>query len=171
MRNYPVLILALLVGTSVLQAGQKPSEASIREILELTKSKRIVEGMLVQVDHLIKNAIAQASKGRESSLEVNAVIDRMQSSMMALMKAELDWSVVEPLYISVYRDIFSQEEVDGMIAFYRSPVGMALTEKLPLVMERSMGAMQARMGPMMQKLEVIQRDALKDLESLGGKPR
>jgi len=48
----------------------------------------------------------------------------------SLVKAELNWSAIEPVMIEVYRNTFSQHEVDGMLTFYRSEVGQAVIAKL-----------------------------------------
>jgi len=36
------------------------------------------------------------------------------------------------------RKVFSEEEIDGIISFYKSPAGKAMIEKSPLLMQRVM---------------------------------
>jgi len=50
-----------------------------------------------------------------------------------LVKEELNWATFEPMMVEVYRNTFSQHEVDGMLTFYRSEAGQAVIAKLPTV--------------------------------------
>lgn len=159
----------LLTFFTCLCAASKPTESSIRELLEITKSRRLVDSMVIQMDAIMKDAIAQTAKGQQSSVELNTVIDRMQQKLMDALKEELDWSVLEPIYISVYQDHFTQVEVDGMLAFYRTSIGATVVDKLPVVMQQSMEMMQKRMGPLLQKLDVIQKDTIREIKNLASK--
>lgn len=159
----------LLVSCSGLQAEPKPTESSIRQLLEVTKAKRLVDSMVAQMDAAMKDGMVQATKGKPSSVELKAVMDRVQKKTMEVLKEELDWTVLEPLYVTVYQEHFTQAEVDAMLTFYRTPVGATVIEKLPVVMQQSMVKMQNRMGPMLQKLETIQKDMLRELQELTSK--
>jgi uncharacterized protein len=86
------------------------------------------------------------------------------------MRDELAFDKVKDIYVKAYRETFTQEEVDGLIAFYKSPVGKAYAEKVPVVMQRAGAEMQSRLGPMVQKLNMMQQEFLKDLEK-SSKPR
>ena len=125
--------------------------------------------MVTQMDAAMKNGMAQAAKGKASSLELNIIMDKLQKKMMDILKEEVDWSVLEPIYIAVYQEHFTQAEVDGMLAFYRTPVGATVIDKLPLVMQESMLKMQDRMGPLVQKLNVIQKEAFREIQELAAK--
>ena len=49
--------------------------------------------------------------------------------------------------------------------FYRSPAGDAMVKKMPLVIQKTMGALQAMMGPMMAKLQSAQAETLAEIKS------
>lgn len=164
MHKYVILILCLL-SLAHAEPSAAPSERSIRELLKATKAKALVDGIMVQMDQIMRQARAQATQGRETSPEVNTIAGRMQDKMTALMKEELDWTVLEPLYISVYQETFTQEEIDGMLAFYQTSVGQTVVKKLPVVVQKTMSSMQARMGPMMQKLQAIQEETMREVHA------
>ncbi|WP_341675556.1 DUF2059 domain-containing protein [Niveibacterium sp. SC-1] len=88
--------------------------------------------------------------------EVQALLDGMREKVVALVRRELRWEAFEPQLIDIYRRSFTQEEMDGMLDFYRSPAGRAVVAKLPLVMQNSMQAVQQvlqRLAPELQKLQ------------------
>jgi hypothetical protein len=72
----------------------------------------------------------------------------------------LTWEKLRPLYVQIYQESFTQEEIDGPIAFYESPAGVAFVEKLPFVMQKSMSIMQSRMAPMMEKMKAAMKEAI-----------
>ncbi len=70
------------------------------------------------------------------------------------------------MYTRIYMESFTQDEVDGMLAFYATPAGQALIKKMPVAMQKTMEAMQQMMGPMMQKLQAIQSESIAELQAL-----
>ena len=54
--------------------------------------------------------------------------------------------------IKVYADTFTEEELKGLISFYKSPVGQKFIEKTPELMKRSMELSQKRMQPFIQNM-------------------
>jgi len=51
------------------------------------------------------------------------------------MKEDLSYDKLEPEYIKIYQDTFSEEEIQGMITFYETPVGQSVITKMPLIMQ------------------------------------
>jgi len=77
----------------------------------------------------------------------------------------LDWTKLEPMYIRIYQKTFSQEEVDGMIAFYKTPGGQAVVSKMPTAMQNTMDEMQQMMAPVMQSMQRMQQDVIAELKT------
>ena len=83
----------------------------------------------------------------------------MRANMAALISEDFSWNVMEPLYVKVYQETFSQSEIDGMVSFYSSPTGQAVVDKLPLAMQNAMSAMQERvMKTLVPKLQQMAQD-------------
>ena len=86
----------------------------------------------------------------------------MPAKFTDIMREELSWSKMKPQYIRIYQESFSQEDVEGFIAFYRSPAGQAYVDKMPIVMQKSMAVgaqMSQNIGP---KIKAAIDQALKD---------
>ena len=43
----------------------------------------------------------------------------------------MTWDKLRPLYVRIYQESFTQEEIDGLIVFYESPAGIAFVERWP----------------------------------------
>ncbi|MCY1384950.1 hypothetical protein D9M69_732630 [compost metagenome] len=85
--------------------------------------------------------------------------------MMALMKKELSWEVLAPMYVDIYGKSFTEDEVQGMLAFYRTPAGQAVVDKMPVVMQHSMEAMQSRMGSLMPEMQKLLAEELESAQA------
>ena len=145
--------------------GNPPSEESIKQLLEVTQARKLVDSLMGQMDELMKQAIAEATKGQQIPPNVQKDIDKRQAEVAGLMKELLDWKKLEPLYLRVYQKTFSQQEVDGMIAFHKTPVGQAVITKMPTVMQNTMNEMQQMMGPVMEKMQRMQQDVVAQLKA------
>lgn len=138
-------------------AAHQPSEASIKQLLEVAQARKLADSVMTQMDNFMQQAMAQATQGQTIPAKVQKQIDQGRSEMMALMKELLDWNKLEPMYVRIYQKNFTQAEVDGMIVFYKTPAGAAVINKMPTVMQNAMDEMQQLMGPVMQKIQQTQQ--------------
>jgi hypothetical protein len=171
-RIFPILLLS---GSIALAAdnssptspapAKPPSEASIKQLLEVAQSRKLIDSVMAQMDNLMQQSIAQATQGQKIPPKVQKDIEARHGEMTAMMKELLDWSKLEPMYVRVYQKTFSQQEVDGMIAFYTTPAGQAVIGKMPAVMQNTIEEMQQRMGPVMQKMQKLQQDVVAEMKA------
>lgn len=89
----------------------------------------------------------------------------MRTKVHAFLKNEFGWDVMEPIYLKLYADSFSQAEVAGMLSFYRSPVGHAVVQKLPLVMQNTMTSMQQRMAALVPKIQQLAQETAAEIKA------
>ena len=167
-----ILLILALCG-SLAHAAESPSstpsasptDASIKQLLEVAQTHKLVDSVIAQMNNLMLQAIAQATKGQQISPKVQKDIDQRRDEMVSLMKELLDWKKLEPMYVRIYQKSFTQPEVDGMIAFYKTPSGQAVISKMPAVMQSSIDEMQQLMGPVMEKIQRTQQDVAAELKA------
>ena len=166
MKNYLVVFTLLLA--AVTAPAAPPTDQSIEQMMDVMRVKEMVDQMLTQVDTSMRAGMEQ---GMQRSLDGKAVTDAQkakvadfQKRIAAMMKDELSYAKMKDIYLQVYRETFTQEEVNSIITFYSSPAGKAMVEKIPLSMQKASTLMQARMGPMMQKFQALGEQFEKDLK-------
>ena len=93
------------------------------------------------------------------------MIDQSRNEMMAILRDELAWDKLEPMYIQIYQQSLTQEEVSGMVAFYKTPLGQAVIKKMPGVMQTTMSEMQKRMGPLLRRMQQKQRELMAQIQA------
>lgn len=163
--KYFTLLLLFFV-VPVALADNQVSEQSVKELLDVTNARKLVDDVTGQIDDLMKGSMQQSLKGQSISPKQQKVIDDLQQKTVTLFKEELNWTKLEPLYLKIYRESFTQEEVDGILAFYKTPAGQAVIKKMPMVIQKSNLEMQGRVESLMPKFQKIQQEALTELNAL-----
>jgi hypothetical protein len=141
-----------------------PSDESIRELLAVAEAPALIDGMLAQVEGSIQNGIKQALGDRPVTPAKQAAIDKYTAKGAAIIREEMTWAKLEPIYLRIYKEALTQSEVDGMIAFYKTPAGRAVVKKLPTLMQQIMTELPAMIGPMMQKIQAAAQEFGNDLQ-------
>lgn len=184
MKFAPACLFTLLLGSSPLFAAQqatviqdvtstpptvapadRASDASLHRLLEVQQARKIVETMSQQMDVVFTNSLNQMLAGKHLNPKQQEVVDKSRIKMRDLFKDVMSWEVMEPLYMKVYADTFTQKEIDGMTAFYSSPVGHAVIQKMPLVLTNSMAEMQKRMGTLFPKVQQIAKETAEEIKA------
>ena len=159
-------ILFLLTVTCLIAqaADSVPTEASVRELLVATHGQKMVDEIIPQMDAMMQKGLAEALKGQTISPAAQKMIEQNRASTMAMMKEELAWSKLEPIYMRVYQKSLTQEEVNGIIAIYKTPAGQAMITKMPIIMQNTMAELQTTMAPMMQRVQKSQEQLVADIK-------
>lgn len=120
--KYIILFLTLACGgfPLSLRAGP-PSDSSIEQMLKVMKVDQMVDEMMNQMESGMRTGmdqgLKQALKGQTPTLAQQAQIDEMQKKMVALFRDELSYAKMKDVYLQVYRETFTQEEINSIIAF------------------------------------------------------
>ena len=168
MKNFFVC-LALLVSVITTQAAA-PSDKSIETLLGVMHVQAMLDQMLNQMDNGMQQGLEQglkeSLKGKGPSAAQKAKIDEFQKKVSGIIKEDLSYSKTKDVYFQVYREVFTQDEVNSIIAFYSSPAGKAMVEKVPVAMQKAGALVQERIAPMAQKLQAMMEDFRKDIEKI-----
>ncbi|MEP6809471.1 MAG: DUF2059 domain-containing protein [Chthoniobacterales bacterium] len=157
------LCLLVLCSAPAFAADQPASDASIRELLTVTDSRKTVDGMMAQVNAIMQNAVRESLHGQAISAADQKIIDRSVAEIQSAMSDVLSWAKLEPIYVRIYQRSLTQDEVDGMIAFYKTPVGLAVIHKVPVILQNTMTEVQTMMAPFGQKVQQAQQKLIADL--------
>jgi uncharacterized protein len=164
MKRLLALIATLAIAIQPVAAEDQASEASVRDLLEVTQSRRLLDGLQGQMDAFIKEAMGRALAGKTPTVEQQAILDEFRAKLVALFQEEMKWELLEPRFIEIYRQSFTEQEIAGMLEFYRTAAGQAVISKMPVVMQHSMALMQEMMISVSPKLRALQAEALEKLD-------
>ena len=167
MKNYFLGLTVLLI-VSVSATAAPPSDQSIEEMMRVMQVEKMLNQMLTQMEAGMQTGmeqgLQQSIQGKTATDAQKAKIAEFQKKLSGILKDELSFAKMKDVYLQVYRETFTQEEITSIIAFYGSPAGKAMVEKVPVAMQKAGTLMQARIGPMTQKLQTMMEQFQKDVE-------
>lgn len=163
------LLYAVAVAALAAPAAPAPeapaSEASVRELLQVTDVRAMMRSMEDQVRATVGQSMQHAVQGQALNDAQRAILDRTGKQMVDVMLEQMRYDVMEPEYIRLYTESFSQADVDGMLAFYRSPAGQSMLKKMPGLMKNSMVLIQQRMQLLMPQIQKLQSEMIEQLRA------
>jgi len=168
--SHRILLFALLLFACVAPApalavdGAPPDDARLDRLLEVTRARAMLEGMLPQVEASQRQMVAQMTAGQDLDADQQARLEAVVSRSSAAVRQALSWQNLEQVYRDVYRRSFSAGDVDAIIAFYETPAGQRLLDRMPTLMQHTMDAMQQLVVPM---LEQLQQDVAAEVSAAG----
>lgn len=86
--------------------------------------------------------------------KVQSIINRYMSDYMREVSEKSTRAEIRRVAVEGVQKVYTQEEVDAMIAFYGSPVGRSITAKMPQYIEATMTPM---MDVMQSKMQAFQQ--------------
>jgi hypothetical protein len=154
---------AVILLCSVIAArAVPPSDESILKMMNALQLQTTLDQLVAQLDAGMKSGLQQWTQGKELTPLQTAQIGQLEAKMSATIKEELAFAKVKDVYLQSLRESFTQDEVNGINAFYSSPAGKAMIEKLPVATRKTQDLLQARMGPMIMKIKTMQQDFIKE---------
>ena len=155
------LMILLLSSTTVMAAPA--SDDSIKQLFAVTQVQKLLDGMQNKLDAMMNHSLQQALKGKTPNPDEQQAISNMKNKMVALFQEEMAWETLEPMYIRIYKESFTEEEVIDILSFYKTPAGQALINKMPILMQKTMLELQARLSGLTPKLHKIQQEFVSEI--------
>lgn len=167
LRVFTTAACFLAVGLAPMFAASaaQPTEASVKELLRLSHASHSVEMMKAQFTGMERGALQQALKGHEITPDVQKILEESSGKSSAIVNTALDWAKVEPVFVKVYQSTLTQKEVDGIVAFYKTPAGQAMVNKMPALMQQAGMGLRPELSAMMAKLRQLQQTTVLKLQA------
>ncbi|NYZ61854.1 DUF2059 domain-containing protein [Luteimonas deserti] len=150
-RTFRLAALLALAFAAPAALAAPPSPARIDRLLEVMRAEQTVAAMMPQVLASQQQMVAQLTRDADPQQREAAM--RAVTSSMRAVESALSWDALQPMYRDIYARTFTAEDTDAMIDFYSSPAGQNLLDKMPLLMQNTMTAVQGLVVPMLQQLE------------------
>jgi hypothetical protein len=161
-----LLALALsLVCPAVRAAGPEPTEASVKQLLGVMHLDKSLDSITAQIYRVMQNAAQQAAGGESLPATAQQSVERCRADVKASIKDDLTWNKMEPTYVQIYQEAFTQAEVNAMIAFYKTPIGQSIVTKLPVAMQKAQNQTMQAMSPTMQRIRQMQQEVAAAVKS------
>ncbi len=161
LRRLLALSAVLLFALPLAHADDASKRAKIQEMLTLTNSEQMMNQALDQMSAMMKNAAAQQAARQNLTQEQQQIQDNFNTKITRIIQQSLSMDSIRPVIIQVYDETYTEDEIDGILAFYRSPAGKAFLAKTPQLMTKTVTLMQQQMAAVQPQIE----QAVKDLST------
>lgn len=150
-----VLFLTLLLMGSYAGAQAPPVKTSdpakaalIEELTVALKTERTQQqimqtmqaNMLNQFNQLLdpqlKNSGDKGPVDPEKRRQAQADMQDFQQRVFAIMNSHMAWQTMKPVYVAIYDETFTVDELRPLVAFFKSPAGQAYIDKTPMVFDK-----------------------------------
>ena len=153
-------LACLLLCTALAAHADDASKlAKVEEYFKLAKLDRLAAQTMSMAASQINSSIMGNMMGVTFTADQKKQIDAVQAQVMQLLQKSLGWDALEPEYAKIYAAAYTEEELDGLLAFYRSPAGQAMVAKTPALMSQANTIVQAHMSTVMPQLQQILKES------------
>lgn len=129
------LLLTALLAPALPATAGTPSEASARQLVRLQDMEGTFQQMAPGLEAEIRRQLAQteklyaASRHPAAKQSLDTVNRIYRQAATAVMTSPQTAAELEALSVKAVREVYTQEEVDAMLAFYSSPAGRSVLQK------------------------------------------
>jgi hypothetical protein len=155
-----ILVSFALVICAFSALAAEPTDVSVDKLLTLTKAETLMDSIHGNLEQNMRQGMKQATAGKKLTEEQTRMLESAQKKFAEGMRQELTWASIKPTYVKIYKETFDQEDIDGLIAFYSTKVGQNYINKMPVAMQKTMTAVQQRVGPIVSKMGEAMKAAL-----------
>lgn len=138
------LLIPLLLGLAF--AGNveaaPPTPAQIDRLLQTMDAQKVIDQMVPAMMQATRTQMEQLLDRNQASQADRDRMQRILTAQEASVRDMLSWEKLKPLYVRVYSDTMTADEVLAMTRFYESPEGRSVMKKMPQILQRTMQEMQ-----------------------------
>jgi hypothetical protein len=135
-----------------LQAQAEPAtRATVEKFLQVTEAAAMMDQAYLQMDHISEQMLQSAGSGIDKDPQARQMVKEIN----ALVREEFSWKHLEEPMIALYGNVFSEAELQDIIAFYQSDAGQKMLKRQPELMQGSMVMMQEQMQRLMPKMKAL----------------
>jgi hypothetical protein len=163
MKRNSLLLSAILicVCVSAVRADEASKAAKVEEFLKVSHVEQtLTQGMAMMLNQA-KSGLVQKMLDVTPTPEQTKANDELQDKLGAILTRALSWEKLKPEYVKLYASAYAEEELDGIVAFYKSPAGQAMISNSPSIMAKSSVIVQQQLASAMPEIQKL----LKEVEA------
>ncbi len=159
------LVLLIAIALCAVSPVVYADEASQRELVEyLFYTTKVDQAMKQALDEMRSMMARQLSEAGVPE-DMKPILDKYQEKLLNIMEQSVGWENSKDDIINIYVHSFSEEELKGMLVFYKSPVGRSVTEKMPVAMRLAMATLQKRLPELQEKIKVLCKEMTEEVKT------
>ena len=155
MKFASLIALGLLCGVSSAYGDEAGRAAKADEFMQLAKLDENLQRTLALVSEQMKSGFFEQLSGVKLPPDRQKDVDEFQDKVTKVIADAFSWEKLRPAYVKLFADAYSEQELDDIIAFYKSPTGRSMVAKTPELMVRANEVSKQRLAEAMPKMREL----------------
>ena len=156
-----IAIIVLSIISSIANADEISQRTTAEELLRLMKADQMTKPLLNQMRSVMEQQFARMG----APDDMKPILKRYTDRLFGVIDETLNWQTLKENTISIYTQTFTEDELKGMVAFYRSPIGQSVIDKMPMAMQRAMEIQQKSMPQFLEKVKQISEELAQEIKA------
>jgi hypothetical protein len=162
MKRWVVMLAVVMVMAPMgARADEASKTAKVKELFALTHVDHSLDRMRSAMEQQVQATAKNAPGAEQMTPEKKKIQQEYIDNSMKVVDQQFGWPVLEPAFLRLYSDAYSESDLDGILAFYKSPAGQAMLAKAPELSSGLMEIVHGRMGDFQPKMQALQELYLK----------
>lgn len=160
------LAALLLVAPAVAHADDASKHAKIEEMLRLTKMDQNITKVIDQAKGEIRDMVDEQREGAAALPPAQAkIMNDFETKVSDLVTGVLKLEDIHPMMVKLYDETYTEADLDGILAFYKTSAGQTLLNKTPDLMDKVMGLVQQRVTSLSPEVDKLSEQMQKEMEA------
>lgn len=123
------LLLALNLPLAA-RADDASARAKAEQLIAIQHTQATVEKIAANITSQV-DAAADRAAGPDATADQKTKVADFKKQAAQIIDTNLGWAAMKPAVVDLYVKNFTEEQLDQILAFYKTPAGAALLEKMP----------------------------------------
>jgi hypothetical protein len=160
MKRLSLLLVLVICLPLTAHADEASRRVKAQEMLTLLHMDTLMQQMM---DTMQKQAANNARQmcDKTPTPQQQALLDDFTKKVFALVESRIGWKAIEPDILDLYARSFTDDELEAMLAFYKSPAGISMVAKLPSLTNQAMNISQSKITALLPEMKQMIQDFAK----------
>lgn len=142
---------------SLAMADTASHAADAERFLKLAHADKLTVPVYGQVQQMFAQRFALAPDGKQ------ALLERYQAKANAALDKAVGWDRLKPDMVRLYTSHFDEQELKELIAFYESPLGQKVLQKMPALTTQAAQITQSKLESAVPEVNKLLADMSAEL--------
>lgn len=161
MPRFPQLFTAMLLSVSapLVMADAASHAADAERFLKLAHADKLTVPVYSQVQQMFAQRFAESQAPQSKQ----ALLESYQAKANTALDKAVGWDKLKPDMVKLYTSHFNEQELKDLIAFYESPLGKKVLQKMPTLTARSAELTQSKLESAVPEVNKLLADMSSEL--------
>jgi hypothetical protein len=147
--------LSIVLCVALPLLAQETKTQKVEEFMRLAKLDETLKQQVGAVVAQVRGTMQQQLDAARLSTQLRKPAEDLIAEAMKLLDDNVGWDKLQPDVVKVYSDNLTDQDLDGILEFYRSAPGQAFVAKTPVMMGQAAQIAQTRLNKIAPQLDKI----------------